>query len=522
MTVCAACLFPQHAILPIVIGSAHAPGLFILTTTTSAAPITPSRLEGIALYLSTNARDRDLIWLYEAWAETEEPTTPAKLAVCRAFYSLRQMDRAWIRLRPLVEGDEEPTIDALLLAAEIFIERGWPTKARKFIDQALHEEPENPRLQRLSDRASKPPNHPEDAIREEAPEADLDSLIPLAETYLATGAFLKGQAILEGLKRHHPDNERVDELLWALRGDFQSPDSLSELANRWGPQSIALPDFEDEAEHTESVSLADLHRTLDEEPAESSGSFPTLFRSETPEPPPDLFEADDITQSLDLATRQDMLNPPPPSDDEALLDDGGVGDTQILRVIQSESGPVLTSPTGPSHHGITEQDTSFDLARYREQMGFAPPRSAGDSDFDDLEGEDDDLIIVTRREDSDFLGDDPTTSDILLDEPESVPTPGSDFAAALRAEQEAEEKARQSAEQAKQRAAEAKDSQERAARARQAAQEAVRAAKSQATATPGRPSSAWVGVTSWFLILGLLLGFAAVALAALAAYQFLF
>ena len=50
--------------------------------------------------------------------------------------------------------------------------------------------------------------------------ADEAAAVQLAERYIATGAYLKAQRILEKLKREQNTSPRVADLLWALEGEF--------------------------------------------------------------------------------------------------------------------------------------------------------------------------------------------------------------------------------------------------------------------------------------------------------------
>src|SRR5690606_5208101 len=91
-----------------------------------------------------------------------------------------------------------------------------------------------------------------------------------------TGALLKGRSLLERLRREHPPDARGDDLLWVLEGDFSLGNvSLGELADRYGPDLSLLADLTEEAEHTESITVDELHAV----PMKDSQAFPSLFRA---------------------------------------------------------------------------------------------------------------------------------------------------------------------------------------------------------------------------------------------------
>jgi hypothetical protein len=370
-------------------------------------------MEATVLFLASKGDQRNLIAFVERWAEIGEPTAPARLAEARAFVDLCMMDRAWIRLKELTEA-QEGGLDALILTARMFIERGWPNRARKPLELALVEASEDPRVVDLCRRADLPPV----PVPESEPDSvtDLDTLLPLAERYLATGSFLKAQRVLERLKRQHPDHRRIADLLWALAGEFSlAAVPLHELVDRLGPDLSQLADLSEEAEHTESVARTTPHDPLDLPEDEANRAFPSLFRTEpggdadpeaTPRPPRDP-DTDEVTQTAAMASMADLRREGHPSDAAGRprpRPDNGLGsvdgDTQIVRVIHRENGSELTALHGAMHvpRDATGSET-FDLAAFRREMGMEAHSPGSNSDFDTaLEREDDDVIILTRRE----------------------------------------------------------------------------------------------------------------------------
>jgi hypothetical protein len=343
-------------------------------------------LESTALHLEARGDYRELIGFVECWNEVGEPTVMARVAQARALVAFCRMDRAWIRLKDIAES-EDASVDALTLAATLFIARGWPGRAHSPLERALGMAGDDAAVQALWDKLSEPPVQPDDRIRVLEEEHNLEALLPLAEVYMATGATLKAQAVLEGLKRHHPGNERVGNLLWALAGDFSLAGTLAEITARLGPDLMQLSELGDEAEHTESLAIADVPPAdLPPEEAENAG-FPALFRSSVPHAAD--YEHSEVTQTGHMASRDEMRSVVP--DDttdvgaEAVPVQPTVGDTQILRVIGGSIEPM----EGQIHKEITTAKP-FDLNEYRRAMNVA-------SDFD-LESEDDDVVVVTRRE----------------------------------------------------------------------------------------------------------------------------
>lgn len=368
-----------------------------------------SRLESTAIHLENQADWRSLVCLADKWSEVGEATPRARLAFARAFYHLRLMDRAWLRLRDLAEASN-PSRDALVLASRLFLERGWPLRARPYLEHAREADPGDLEVEALFDRLSEPPVHPDPAAVEDAPPANARAWLPLAEVYMATGSYIKAASILERLQKHNPDYPRIADLIWALEGDFTLPGTLSELAQRLGPNLSVLADLGDEPEHTEAFEKGDIPELRDD----PEQRFPSLFRqvgvAEPPEVPPD----EEVTVAASSATLAELQDPPP-HDPDAPRPPAQSGDTQIVRVIHKVTGQDGLAPSdGPIHSNVPEDPASpFDLGNFRREMGMSPP-----SDFDDLEDEDEDLIIVTRREDEgepDYpsLDLDPTTASEL-------------------------------------------------------------------------------------------------------------
>ena len=99
---------------------------------------------------------RGVVRLVERWAQLGGLTDEALVAQARAFMSLRLMDRAWVRLQEARERDPEQT-EVQLLTAEMFIERGWPARARRILERVVIDSVDPDRLDRLRQVAAQPP-----------------------------------------------------------------------------------------------------------------------------------------------------------------------------------------------------------------------------------------------------------------------------------------------------------------------------------------------------------------------------
>ena len=341
---------------------------------------------------------RGFIHLIELWRSVGDIPDDLQLHQVSALLDLCQTDRAWVRLKDLVE-QQEPSADSLKLAARMFIQRGWPSRARRPLDALAERAPQDPELAELLDAASLPIPHLEEPP---AGSTSVGLLLPLAQSYLSQGIQLKGQAILERLRRAHPDNTRVADLLWALDTDWTlgGPDLAGLLVN----QDTATPvspraefDYDDEAEPTfidlggNSVTLID-----DDSDDDSDFSFPALFRgtdalpikADTPISPPRRSLFDDVTQSTNLADLE-ALNSAVGAARRAAGIVGGDEFTEIRRIIRRPDGRLsldesLNANTIPDAH-------------FRTSTPSTPHHTAGKLDVD-VEAEDDALIVVTKRE----------------------------------------------------------------------------------------------------------------------------
>lgn len=364
------------------------------------------RVEGAILHLERQGRTQDAIRLAELWAEQGEPTVPARLAHARALLALCLVDRAWAKLRELHERGEGG-LETTLLMARMFLDRGWPHQARKPLERALAEHPEHPELEqlwsRLSDTIAPPDTEDGESL---GPELQLR----LAERHLLYNNLTRARVLLERLKRQRPDHGRVNDLLWAMDGNFRADtDDLQALVTRWGPDPLAtigdLPEDGEHTDHTESVSAAELHgmTAVEQDPR----NFPQLFRGL--EPLTELGrdrEKDEVTAVTSLAALQALQSPA----GEWNTEPGD--DTQIVRVVSKPGAqpeapraslrsdmdgptpqPAARPPQAPQPQSAAVTAPSYDLAALQREARSLPARS-------DLgpEREDEDVVVVKHRQ----------------------------------------------------------------------------------------------------------------------------
>ncbi len=345
-------------------------------------------LEQVVLHLANREDWRGVVRLVERWSGAGEPSSAALLAQARAFLALSLMDRAWVRLRELNELQPRNQ-EAQLLTARMFIERGWPVRARKILAQL----PESSLVAELSAQAAQPPRQPPPEARQIESSGSAPEQLALAETYLAAGSFLRAKTILERLARQRgPWTSRVEDLLWATAGDFAREDGDPlELARSLAPDVIGL---EDDSGSGDLFSSSEVTATGVGEAAskDKKQAFPALFRRV--DPLEDGNTTEEVTLISRLATTAELQEHREPTDTDEFRP--GAGDTQIRMVIQ----------TGSDQAHVTRDDEDYrlretlNLKDYLASVGMQAPDVHSDLDEVDLEEEDDDLVVVTRREDS--------------------------------------------------------------------------------------------------------------------------
>lgn len=313
----------------------------------------------------------------------------ARVAQARALSRVGLVDRAWARLQGLID-DAGASAESFAATAELFLARRWPKRAREVLHKGLRAFPEHQGLKDLWDRLSEPLTTPDlDAVDDAA--ADVPALITAAHHLIASGSHTRARTLLERAQRQDPANLHVDDMLWALDGDFSVDASLGELVTRYGPDLGALADLEEEPEHTESIRIADV---LPVEERDKGGSFPNLFREQDPRTemiPEGLFDdaSDEITKV------------------SAMLDIGGL-DTIVDQTFTGEHTEIQRVISRATLVEAAASDTAFDLKALRSDLA-AP------------ELEDDELVVVTRRDDEDTTGPSGESSLLVLERSESGP-----------------------------------------------------------------------------------------------------
>lgn len=390
-------------------GLASAPWYTRTPLTKSTPPKRPvpsdRSLEDTIALLASRQDHVGVIRLFEAWNAQGEPTNAGRLAAAHAFHALRMMDRALSRLREVLETEPQHP-EALRLQALVYLDRGWPQRARPVLATLRAAGVD---VDDLAERAQAEPARPDHDARAIEREGDPARMLGLAEQFLATGSFVRAKGILERLRRQDPDHARVRDLLWGISGESADADRpLAELVAELAPlgplRRLELPE---EPEHTESVTKADARRlvdALDEEPVDAS-RFPTLFKygAEAAAGGDDLGEH---TVASRLAGRAELAAAATAEHTDARLaaEEARDGDTRILHVLRpgEDVGGRAHRRKDDAPSGDAPRD--LDLEQYREAMGMTAPPAAADlaeepARADDiLEEEDENLVVLTRAE----------------------------------------------------------------------------------------------------------------------------
>lgn len=380
------------------------------------APRSPSAPELLRLLrrLAKAGRSVDVIRVAEKWSDDAALPREARLVASRAMLDLLLLDRAWVQLRELTVADPQD-LEAQLLTAAVFIERGWTERAVRILDKVEAIEPAHPRLSAMrADAAQRRPDPPADVRALERDGAPAE-VLAAAEGLLRAGSSLRAQGVLERLlPRAGALAERVEALLWGLRGDFTSEhDSLAALAasvQERLPAPTVLPRSSPaqalDVSEWDSLELTESGLSLEPETAEitrshaagfaqrAEGSFPSLFRGGDAD---DVGLADDeeVTVATVMAGAEDMADPPTAEDTDASygFDEEPGGDTQILEVIRPTDAAESADAFG------TDADSPSQTFDLRTMGQGARPRPVEEETGHDgfLEEEDRDLVVMTRR-----------------------------------------------------------------------------------------------------------------------------
>lgn len=329
--------------------------------------------------------------LVEKWSETADPTVPARMDQAEAFLRLRMMDRAWARLKPLIEAQVGGT-RPYVLAARVFLDRGWPGKARKVVQQGLERDDGDDTLQALWEEASVDPEPFDTHLADDA-DAEPDVVVSVAEHFMTQGAFVRARSLLERVRRDVPDHRRANDLLWAIEGDYDLDEPIIDVVERCAPDLSTLADLADDSDHTESANLDDLPLQIERDA--DADRFPALFRSLEPTDQSGA-QADEgeITAVSSLAEMKRLAE----AAEAARAASGDMSeDTQIMRVVR-KAGSLEPVAEGEAHVETPAVDSSFNLADFRREMGMQPPKIDSDVDFDVPDDEDENVVMVTKPE----------------------------------------------------------------------------------------------------------------------------
>ena len=316
------------------------------------------RLDATIQWLQDNGKVRILIALVDKWAAVDEASPLGRIAQSRALVRLGLVDRAWARLQELSDSDTA-AVEVLILTTELFLARQWTQRARSVLEAGLERFPNHSELQRLLERISDPATEPNfTEVTDDC--QDVSMLAKAAHHHMATGAHVKARLLLDRGALVDPSNQRIADMRWGLDGDFSLDTSLSELVRLHGPDLSSLAEFEDEPDHTESVSPEALHAF--EEREVEQGSFPNLFRN--PEPRTDFLPDgfDDVHDEVTMVSSMVNLSN---LDTLAEPTESGPEHTEIQRVIRHDHEE--SQPATNSVFRLNDMSPDFDIPEFEDE-----------------------------------------------------------------------------------------------------------------------------------------------------------
>ncbi len=289
-----------------------------------------------------------LVSTVERWSQVGAPTTRARLAQIEALLDLRVMDKAWTRLQAVPEDTPE-ALRRWKLTARMFVERGWPNRAREAVEQATVLAPEDPEVLALSEASLATPRTPPAHLP--PAEAPFAERLTVAETLLACGAFLKGRRMLDVLDQERPGDRRVSDLLWALQGDYELVGAT--LQQVVGHYAVPAP-----VRTADPVTGTPVVVTRNRASGARDGAFPALFRG----PATDHDRADTEAETT-MATRMEDIRRVP-----SLPDLDRDDDTAVLRVVGDDltDADALSVRKNARPEDMEEEDDVVVLVRRRE------------------------------------------------------------------------------------------------------------------------------------------------------------
>jgi predicted Zn-dependent protease len=365
---------------------------------TGVDPLQRTLLFAICQNLVERERRTELVRLCALWADQEPLPVSVALQEARALLDLRLMDLAWVRLREL-DKSQRHRVAVQSLTAEMFIERGWPGRARRILERAVQEYPERKNLKLLLARSLGPPLRPPSKARQIERDGTQQEQLALAERYLCAGSQLKARSILKRLRRgKSPHKARVDELMWGLDTDLESDkQSLMAFAQSL---SVDLTFLEDSPLDQSLEGLTSAEVTIRGPiPAElkerNDPSFPSLFRW-VDDSGDYKAERDEVTRVSSLAELKAEALDAGALDAQEWADEQ---DTKVMRVIHHDAKglPTLIEELKealpvPDSTGLSSLENDVHTASF----------NLGEMDFetDDvfLEEEDAGLVVMTGQE----------------------------------------------------------------------------------------------------------------------------
>ena len=336
-----------------------------------------AELEALVLDLARRRDHRSVICLVERWPDGLPAARTVRLAHARSFLALRQMDLAWEQLRSLTA--EFPTdIEIWALTGHLFVQRGWPERARSVVERIRELDPGLHGLEALEEAVSDPPNIVPSRADEIAASGSFEERLDLVERWLSVGEIIGARRVLDALAQSDPDSSRVGELVWATEGDFSGGiGDFTDFVRRLRETS--------EGEPTERVRLP----SVDVEPPTAelthsgrrqtpTGAMPSLFQALGQVEPVQGAYDEDETQQAELARLDELTG----SADEPTQ--GGEelepGDTEVLEVIgrvpdsELETAPVALRD--PELRGGRDVDLTQEVTGSEEDgvVERVPPR----------------------------------------------------------------------------------------------------------------------------------------------------
>lgn len=178
-----------------------------------------------------------LIQIAEKWTIKRELPSQAAFLEAKAFFRLCVLEQAW-RCLSKVENSSEK----LELTLDIYLSRGWVTKARKVLVKLQNEYPEHPKIEAFHNRIThgvKLPKNYEQILKRGTP----SQVLALAERFFCLGKTVLAQKIVQKVLQIEPRNQMARRLLWAQRGDFASSLTFLQL---WSQINVPLREVEPE------------------------------------------------------------------------------------------------------------------------------------------------------------------------------------------------------------------------------------------------------------------------------------